>query len=427
MEKFINILKQNKEISAWKINSVSKKSCELFYVSDKLETNRATDVTKYRITIYVDKDGKRGSSTFSAFDYMSEDELNKKISENVYAASFAMNPYYDIPDKEASTIETCKSNLQEKPFNEIISDVVDAVFAANVYKEGYLSATEFFLNEITERIVNSNGVDVTSKTCSGNIELIPSWEKDGHEVELYHMINFESFEPKAITEEVNEKLLLAKARFEAKELEHKEGIKVILQDEEVSDILDYFIGELSYSAKYIKSNKFELGENVQGENVSGDILNIKLVPYYENAFSSRPFDSDGVILKEVEVIKDGVAINRHGSYQYGYYLGEKHPTGILPIKVVSEGTKSFAEMSKEPYIRCVQFSGIQVESNSGFFGGEVRLGFYFDGEKEIPVTGFSISGDLNVSRGTFVLSKETVTKSSYHGPKYMELKDMTIL
>ena len=94
--------------------------------------------------------------------------------------------------------------------------------------------------------------------------------------------------------------------------------------------------------------------------------------------------------------------------------------------VVKEGTKSFAEMAKEPYIRCVKFSGIQVDMNSGFFGGEVRLGYYFDGEKEIPVTGFAISGDLNVARGQFVFSSETVTLGGYHGPKYLEVPDITI-
>ena len=84
-------------------------------------------------------------------------------------------------------------------------------------------------------------------------------------------------------------------------------------------------------------------------------------------------------------------------------------------------------MAKEPYVRCVTFSGMQLERNSGFFGGEVRLGFYFDGEKEIPITGFSISGNINEVRGTMVYSSDDVTLENYHGPKYLEIKGVKIL
>lgn len=427
MEKFINVLKNKKEVSDWKISATQKKSCELYYVGKELETNRATDVTSYSVTIYVDSDGKRGSANFVLYDYMTETEISEKIEQNVYAAKFAMNPYYEIPSKEDVQIAESSSNLKNAVFSEIIEEVVDAVFQADIYENGYLSATEFFLYEITRHIVNSKGVDVTATTYSGNVELIPSWEKDQEEVEIYHMMKFETVNPEEITKEVSEQLQLAKARFEAVQLEVKDNIKVILQDEEVSQVFDYFADDLTYGKKYTKSNRNEIGDQMQGDEITGDHLNLKLVPYYPNALDSKPFDADGVILKEISLIEDGVAKNLYGSYQYGYYLSIKQPTGILPVKVVKEGTKPFSEMAKEPYIRCVKFSGLQVESNSGYFGGEVRLGFYFDGKKEIPVTGFSISGNLNEVKGAMVYSKETVTTTDYHGPKYLEIKKMNIL
>ena len=426
MEKIINTLKKCASVSEWKITSTQSKTCELFYVLDKLETNRATDVTDYYVTVYVDEGEKRGSSSFHAYSYMDENELTRKIEENVFAAKFAQNPFYELPSPVEAAIAPSKSNLCGREFKDIIGEVVDAVFAANTFAEGYLSATEFFLTERTTRIVNSKGIDVSSKTYSGNVELIPSWKKDSEEVEVYHMLKFESLNPDEITREVHNELLHAKARFEAIVPPVKNDIKVIIQDEEVAEIFSSFVSELGYGAKYQHVNKYELGENVQGDTITGDKFNIKLVPYYPNAHRSRPFDDDGIILKEIEVIKDGVAVNMHGSNQFGYYLGIKDPTGNLPVMVVKEGTKSFAEMAKEPYIRCVKFSGIQVDMNSGFFGGEVRLGYYFDGEKEIPVTGFAISGDLNVARGQFVFSSETVTLGGYHGPKYLEVPDITI-
>ena len=60
-------------------------------------------------------------------------------------------------------------------------------------------------------------------------------------------------------------------------------------------------------------------------------------------------------------------------------------------------------------------------------GGEVRLGFYFDGEKEIPVTGFSISGNIHELKKNLTLSSDTVTLPRYHGPKYVLIPGMKVL
>ena len=83
-------------------------------------------------------------------------------------------------------------------------------------------------------------------------------------------------------------------------------------------------------------------------------------------------------------------------------------------------------MKKEPYVECVKFSAFQVDKMSGFFGGEVRLGYYFDGEKTIPVTGFAISGNLHNLKGSLVLSKEVETMNGFKGPKAIEFKGVSI-
>lgn len=427
IDRFIELLKKNKDVAEWKLNQESTKSCELFYVLDKLETNRATDTVDYSATIYVDKNGKRGASNFALFDYMTDAEIEEKINENVFSASFALDDYYDLPKKEEAELIKSESNLQDRPFAKIIEEVVDACFKANTYTDGYLSATEFFLYETDTRVITSKGIDLSSKSYKGQIEIIPSWEKDGEEVEVYQMITFEDFKPEEITKKVDEELLLAKARFEAKELKNKEGLRVIIQDDDIADILWSFADELGYAGEYMKRNKFKLGENVQGEEITGDALNISLVPYFKGASGSMAFDRDGVVLRKLSLIEDGVAKNHYGSYRFGYYLGVKRPTGLVPVLVQKEGSKTFAELADRPYLRCVKFSGIQVDQSSGYFGGEVRLGFYFDGEKEVPVTGITVSGNLDKNKAGFMFSSETYTGNTYHGPKYLAVDGMSIM
>jgi predicted Zn-dependent protease len=429
MEKLLKVLKKSRKISAWKINVVETESTELFYVLKNLETNRATNTIDYNVTIYVDKDGKRGSATFTYYPYMDEEEIQNKIEENVFAASFTMNKFFDIPGKSKVKIEKSKSNLKKKPFNVLIEEVANAVFKADKYKQGYLSATEIFLYKITNTVINSKGVKVSSVNYRGAIETIPSWDKGQEEVEVYNMIDFGSLDKKDITKQVKEALELAKARSRAKKLNAKKLVsstKAIIQNNEVAEIFMTMAKDLNYATKYQHMNMAEIGQSVQGDNIVGDKLNLKLVPQYNGAIKSSAVDADGVVLKEVSLIEDGIAKANWGSYRFGFYLGVDNPTGELPVAVVKEGTKSFEEMKKSPYIRCVRFSSFQLDPYSGLFGGEVRLGFYFDGKKEVPVTGFSITGNFNELKSKFVYSSDTVTLPNYHGPKYIEINDIDV-
>ena len=428
MEKLIKVLKAS-PIADYKIQVTHSESVELFYVLNKLETNRATNIDETEVTIYVDVDDKRGQASFSYYPYMKEEEIKEVIAKKIYAAKFALNPYYDIPSKSDKKVNDIPSNFANYSLEEAGEIVVKALLNAKQYQEAVFSATEIFITKKDVRIINSRGVDVESNSYKGFIEFIPSWEKNGEEVETYNNLEFSNLDQEYLTNEINEYVLLTKARFEAVPLKLAKPVKVIIEGEDAKQYFRYYLSNCSYQYKYQHMNRYELGDNVQGEEVTGTKLNISLIPEYDGCSNSRAFDDDGVVLEPVQLIKDGVAVARHGSYRFGYYLGEKNPTGQLPIMKVEAGTKSFEEMKQEPYLRCVKFSSFQLEENSGFFGGEVRLGFYFDGTKEIPVTGFSIIGDLQDAKSKIVLSKEVRVDSGYMGyvgPAYLEIKDMGI-
>ena len=365
----------------------------------------------------------------SRFLLREENQRKEEIRKKIYAAKFALNPHYDIPSKSDKALEKATSNFASLSLEEAGEKVVKALLKAKQYDEAIFSATEIFITKKDIRILNSRGVDVSSTSYEGFVEFIPSWEKGGEEVETYNNLKFSNLDEEELTRKIDECVLLTKARFEAVPLKLEKPVKVIIEGEDVHNYFDFFVDNTSYGYKYQQMNRFELGDNVQGENVSGTKLNISMIPEYEGCASSRAFDNDGVVLEAIQIVKDGVAVARHGSFRFGYYLGEKNPTGSLPIVKVEPGEKSFEEMKAEPYVRCVKFSSFQYEEYSGFFGGEVRLGFYFDGEKEIPVTGFSISGNLGEVKDKVVLSKETQVYSGYEGfvgPMYLEIKGMGI-
>ena len=426
MKSIIELLNENKKVSAWKLIETETESCELFYVLKNLETNRASKTKDISLTIYVDGEGTRGASNVSIYPHMSEEEIAKVIEEGVYSASFAMNKFYEIPSQGEVT-ELKASNLEEKTFVDVIEDIVDAVFKADVHENGWINSTEFFLYKKHIHLRNSKGVDVAYDKYYGNIEIIPTWKGEKEEVELYKMIEFGSLDLDYINKEVEEILHLAKLRSEAVNLPSGTKANILLTGDEAQQIIDHFVSDLSYMSEYQHMSRSKIGESVQGEEIKGDKLNVKLVPSLVNSISNAPCDRDGVCLKEIDVIKDGVALIRHGDYRFGYYLGEENPTGSYSNMKVSCGNTSEEELKKTPYIECLKFSGMQMDSFSGFFGGEVRLGIYFDGEKTYPVTGFSISGNINEKKCELTLSKEQIsTSGGYEGPKYILVPGMDI-
>ena len=420
MEKLIKVLK-NSAVNDYRILETNSESSELFYVGKKLETNRGTNLRNVEVTIYINEGDKRGSATFVYSSFLSEEELAKLIDEKIYAAKFALNQFYEIPNKNEEKPGKNPSNFENRPLSDVALDIAEAVFKADHYDAGFLSATEIFVTKKNRHLINSRGVDVSDVTYEGYVELIPAWEKDGEETETYNILTFSNLDKEQITKDVEELLLLTKARMDAVPLTKKDPINIIIEDEGVPRTISFFVGDLSYQSEFLHMSRSKVGESI------GANLTIDLLPSFVGASGSRGFDNDGIVLKPVNLVKDGVAQTRHGSNQFGYYLGEKHPTGTLPIIKVACGDKTLEDNKKEPYLRCVKFSSFQLEDNSGYFGGEVRLGFYFDGEKEIPVTGFSIAGSLLELKGNIICSKENIVTSRYVGPKYLFIKGMQIV
>ena len=421
MERLLKFLVDNKEVNDYRITEQNTHSYQLFFVKKHLETNRLVDSSKIEVTVYVDVNGMRGNGKFSYDEADTDEEIIANIKEAVFNAKLALNPYFELPKAQDKPIEL-DSNLKDRDFKDIAEDVAKAVFANDMNDVLYSAATEIFLNRVETKIINSQGLKNKEVRYFGEIELIPSYDTKDKEVEVYHMMRFANYDFDEIKNEVGNTLKMVVDRYNAIDLpKGLEGINIIVDGNEVAEVFGYFSEDLNYHAKFTKSNLSELQGSVQGEHVKGTPLTMSMSPYYKGAAHSRSIDVDGITLKEHKIIEDGKAISRWGNNTFAYFIGEKNPTGDLPIIVVNKGDTPFKDMARKPYIRCVRFSAMQMDRLSGLVGGEVRLGYYFDGEKEIPVTGFTFTGNMHELKGMMLLSEEEITYDNYHGPKYILL------
>lgn len=422
MKNIIKILKEFNEITNYKITEVQTTSYETFFVHKQLETVRATQTTDKTVTIYVEHDGKLGDSVFSVYASTTEAELRQKVALAVQKAQLVNNQMYTLPSAE--TLDSnIYSNIGEYEPKELAHLIAQACFDANTQPKGSLNALEIFINKVRVHIVNGNGLDKCEQKYNCMVEAIPTWT-DGESVELYECYNFSTFSYDDVKAEIAGKMQEVRDRYYATKPQVNPNCTVILNAPEIASLLWEMVGELGYSTVYAHSNAFTKGDDLQKGDC--DKLTITLRGKVDGSHHNSLFDGDGVTLCDTVVIQDGVATNYHGSNRFAQYLGEK-VTGVLPCMEVGAGSITQDDLAKEPYFECVSMSGLQVDIYNDYIGGEVRLAYYFDGNKKVALTGISISGKLSEALATLKLSNKIVTHNDYRGPHKALFKKISVI
>lgn len=418
------ILKETAAVDDYRITSAKTVSYEVFFVHRKLETVRATDTLTTDVTVYVNHDGKVGDSTFSLYQSMTEEDVRNKVMAAANRARLVFNEPYEIPagDKKETVLP---SNMGGEDMPALANKIAEAVFAADCYEGGSINATEIFLYRDTNSVRNSRGVDKTQIKTHVMIEAIPTWNEGGESVELYEDHRFAEFDPAAVTAEIDRKMQEVRDRQLAVKPQTPMKINVVLPPHEIASLLRNIVFPLDYSAVYSHSNLFKVGDDLQKDG-DGDKLTVTMVGQLKGSVQSSSFDDDGLDLGEKTVIRDGVVESYFGANRFACYLGLE-PTGALRCAKVAPGTLTQEELAKAPYLECVSLSGLQVDLFNDYIGGEIRLAYYFDGEKKIPVTGISMSARLTEVIKSMKLWSETTVSGNYEGPEKLLMKDVSVL
>ncbi len=421
IKQIIKCLQENSQVNGWLINEKTTETSEQFYVIHKLETTRMVKTNEISVTVYhkFEENGVKylGSSSFLVSHKLSKTELVKLIDDAVYAAGFIKNQEYQLVDNHIHKNFKAKEPLLKGV--ELLNEMATIFFNASsdVVK---FNSLELFYEKNIVRVINSNGVDLKKTEYSVMIEAIPSYNGE-QKVELYKDYYYNDFDLNKVKEDAQEAVTDVINRYYATPLKDVSKIDVILKNNDAGSFFRDLIANYSYAGVYKHATDKKLGDAIQ-KNIVGDTLTIGL----KNKTKAHAFDADGVIVKPVQVIKNGFIANYYGNNQYANYLNIE-PTGNMSTIVVDKGKTNISKMKKKPYLEIIALSGIQIESYSGYIGGEVRLALYFDGKEVKPVSGFSFSGNIDNCLSNITLSKETTDTKYYEGPKYIKLIDMDII
>ena len=312
-----------------------------------------------------------------------------------------------------------ESTLAGLTLEDVMKKYVEALYAADCDDKAFINTAEFFVKKLTKHIINSNGVDVSYIKYSVEGEFVAQC-KEPQDVETYQSFKFEGLDTEELTSQAREALKLTRDRAVADTAPKAGQYDVVLSGEYAATVMSYYRDRANGAYIYRQYSDYKTGDFIQGEKseITGDIINADYLP-------STPFSNEGVPMKKLPCIGEGVFQNIHSGCRYSYYLGIK-PIGAYTKLEITPGTMSFEDMKKHKGLYVVNFSDFQMDSMGGNFGGEIRLAYLNDGEKITPVTGGSINGSIIEAQKSFRFSSETQNTSKFVGPKAILLKNVSV-
>lgn len=421
MERYIELLKKS-NVSTYFVRELTAKSVELFFIKKKLDMRRMKDDDSAEIIVYKDmeEDGKklRGSATVYVNPTMSDEEISAKIASAEYGASFVKNPFFELAKPVKSEKRIQESDLNDLELSEIADKFVEAFYSEDNDPHAFINSFELFVRENEVHMVNSEGTDVSYVKRSVWGEFVAQC-KEPQDVETYKSFEYDSLALSDLKDLVKTTLKMTADRATATKMPKAGTYDVVLADSYVPEVLSYYAERAHVAYIYPGYSDFKVGDNVQGDKVTGDKLNMKFGV-------SVPFDAEGIELKEREFVTDGVLKTIHGNQRFSYYLGVE-PIGTYGKILMPAGKVSMEDMLKKKCLYVVNFSDFQMDGLDGHFAGEIRLAYYYDGNGNMEcVTGGSVNGSIFDAQSELTFSKETQKLARFEGPKACMFKNVSV-
>ena len=412
-------------ISMWRINERVDETSELFFVKKQLDTRRTKDVRKYEVTVFRDVEAgdgdkpARGFTSIPILPSMDDRQLDEELKGAYYAARFAANPYFDLPDPVRAPMAEEAGELAQAPLARSAGKMVRALFAPDTREDAFVNSAEMFTWRVRRRILSSEGTDVSFVNSGVDGEFVVQC-REPEDVEIHNQFTYTALDEEALSAKVAEALTFVRDRARARKILKSGTYDLILSGNAVAEVLSYYVQRSSASAVYAKYSTWQQGEDVQNAEEGGERLSLTLRAYH-------PYSTEGIpTMNDLPLLEDGKLLTWHGPNRFCRYLGMK-PTGNYEKIACANGTVPFAEMKKGPCLWAVTFSDFQMDAMSGHFGGEIRLAYLVDEDgRATPVTGGSVNGSILEAQKDLTFSTDRYLTAEYDGPYAVRLKNVSV-
>ena len=409
-------------VTAWEVSDVTTDGWEFYFIRHALDQNRAKHVEHIRVKVYQrSEDGT--SMGFAACEIpptATESEAKELIDALKYRASLVKNrPYILHAPKAAEPAEeqTIDVAAISRTFLEAMRDLPETPGED-------INSYEIFVSEKHRRFINSEGIDVEESYPDSMIEVVVNARDEKREIELYRSFSSGTCDAAALKRDLLRAMQTGRDRLRALPTPPLGRADVLFTTADACEIYSCFAQRLDAELIYRGISTWKAGESICRAFV-GDAPTLRAVRTLANSSANRRYDAEGAPIRDVVMMEKGVVRRNLGSRMFSSYLGLED--SFIPTNfTVSGGSRSEKELRSGPYLEVVEFSDFQVDAVTGDLFGEIRLAYLHEGEKTIPVTGGSVSGNLLHLSENMLLSRETVQYDNWSIPSATLIRGVTV-
>ena len=420
LEQIVSLLKES-GVHAWELSDVQNRGWEFYFIRHALDQNRAKNVEHIQIKVYqLIEDGKfMGSASAELPPTATAEEAKKLISDLAYRATLVKNRPYPLNPPRAG-----QPMLDASDTAAIAEDFIRTMRSLPETENEDVNSYEIFVSDKIRRFLNSEGVDITERSPDSMIEVVVNARRDGHEIELYRNFTSGSCDSEALKRDLGKAMAYGRDRLVTRPTPNLEKADVLFSGSDACSIYEYFVDRCNAAMIFRKLSDWTVGQPI-AEDIRGDRVNVYARRTLPNSSRNRGFDAEGAPIRDTALLEQSVPKEILGGRMFASYMGLENSFNPTNIEV-SGGTKTEEELRRGSYLEAVEFSDFQVDAMTGDIFGEIRLGYWHDGDTVTPVSGGSVSGSMLDFVKDFSMSVDQAQYDSMRIPALTLLKNVTV-
>ena len=420
LEQIVSLLKES-GVHAWELSDVQNRGWEFYFIRHALDQNRAKNVEHIQIKVYqLIEDGKfMGSASAELPPTATLEEAKKLISDLAYRATLVKNRPYPLNPPRAGVPMMDASDTAA-----IAEDFIRTMRALPETESEDVNSYEIFVSDKIRRFRNSEGVDITERYPDSMIEVVVNARRDGHEIELYRNFTSGSCDSEALKRDLGKAMAYGRDRLITRPTPNLEKADVLFSGSDACSIYEYFVDRCNAAMIFRQLSDWSVGKPI-AEDIRGDRVNVYARRTLPNSSRNRGFDAEGAPIRDTALLEQSVPKEILGGRMFSSYMGLENSFSPTNIEV-SGGTKTEEELRRGSYLEAVEFSDFQVDAMTGDIFGEIRLGYWHDGDTVTPVSGGSVSGSMLDFVKDFSMSVDQAQYDSMRIPALTLLKNVTV-
>ncbi|TFF85575.1 MAG: TldD/PmbA family protein [Promethearchaeota archaeon] len=426
----------SKNVSEYEIYLVESNIYETQFLKNSIESERQVKDLDYFIRILNQNNNGTGIGIVKG-NQIEEQNIGKNIEDCIKLSKINQDSKYYFPSPQSyESVEPVSKEILENPV-KILLDLSDEI----KIKISNLDKTKPTFGRLRLHIdhkylKNSSGLNLNSTTSYFYLEFAIKAEEGEKISEFWDVEYITRISDLDLVNRIDQWSEFALANITAKEPVSNEKATVILSPSLIKDALVPVIGfHSSGKAFHEKTTYFDLNKQVADSKIN--ILDNGLLP---GGLRTNPWDGEGNPHQKLRLVEGGIFKNCLYDQKYAILEGTKStgngirtPRGTIENTIsnleIEPGKHSLQEIIsniKEGYFveKC---SWLNPDEFSGFFGAEIRKGYYIkNGKLDTAIKGGNISGNiLEMIQNCEFISNERKYSGNTYLP-YMAFSNLTI-